>query len=426
MARAVGKKARGRGSKDFLKGGLPKEVIFGFESHAPQHVEKKRPFVERADVILVEDLPQFIKKLRTTSPELANQPQTIKIQGVPYQYRPAFPEYTEKYYSLLKEAMERGKTVIGTDLQATKKIGELGEQMQTASHLGNAMRKAAAWARYNQAREKKRLDWILKNLHKFEGKTVYIDAGNVHTPLYHDFKRMLVKKGLADKIKVTREHLARPDLGGQIEKYNPFDQMKRIFRFKKKLTEKDHERIAELMEQDKAFNLGYWHLANKYVAQGMSQESAGHEAEMELLRRQTRAGLAKSEEQIAAEARQAEQRRAHEAQETERKIQEARKARELEEWQKKPLKERVVDFIYGPERQALSSFAVSELVRAARIREKRIFGRRKSDGVLMNEFVNKYTKLAQKQAEGKISPKELKQLEFITNRVQALKRDYGG
>jgi hypothetical protein len=277
---------RGFIKKPIQKPGMqkPTEIMVGFERHMPGFVEKKKTYFDKADVILLELPPWIVKRLRGGEDPM--------VLAHAYTY---FPEYSTELFKLLQQKMKEGKTVMGTDIQTRESVRKTqeGDKLQIKGNIEGATKTIAEM---DKIREQKRLEWLLEHLPQFEGKKIYIDAGSLHTSIYHGLKEVFREKENKGEVKITREYLAKgmfeaPQI---LEKYSPFDQIERFYRFKKgKFTEADRKRIAELVEQDKLFFYKAMLLRGKYMGQGMTEERAVEKAHFELLRRLQKEGLKK-------------------------------------------------------------------------------------------------------------------------------------
>lgn len=264
----------------------PTEIIVLMESHSPSSSSFKKSFYEKADEIHVEYPPKQIewikRRLKTETPKnIAKEGKWGK-------------EYTENELGLIKESLERGKIVIGTDIRPEESRKKLAESDKEQLY-GSLRKSVEAMAESTEIRDKARLEETLERLKGSAGKTIVISAGAGHTPFYHALKKALKEEEEKGNVTIKRVFTSKGKVDADprvLEKYPPYSQITRILRFKKgKLTPADEERIRELLKQHKKFDRKTESLIKKYQ-KNMTEEQAIEKANFELSTRLTREGLA--------------------------------------------------------------------------------------------------------------------------------------
>lgn len=264
------------------------EILIGFTSHYPSVAEKEERYMKNADVILAEMPPDVVEGLA--------KGRSIEALALGYRY----PEQFKKRLTQLKKSMDEGKTVIGyesfykqdawTPLEY-RDLQYLEEEAHEALRARDTERFAQVMAQFNEMREHKSVEWIKSNLTRFRGKKIYIEAGENHTPIYHQLKKELKPRGISvESVHANKGLYEHPRIKA---KYPPSDQLMRIYRFKT-TSSKNWEKIRELVRQDREFREAQDELGRRYEwGKGLSHESAIERSELDLLRRQTRKGLRK-------------------------------------------------------------------------------------------------------------------------------------
>ncbi|MFH0986976.1 MAG: hypothetical protein V1911_02895 [Candidatus Micrarchaeota archaeon] len=254
------------------------EIILGFEAHYLSFVEKHRPFMEKADVILLfEQPPGVVAKLKEDG-----------MESLLKKLKPE-DERRRKIVSQIKEQIEKGKTVAGFDFE-TK--GEwiissanvcLGEFLEDRSEAKSRFRKGAELeAESCIRREERGLKWLLEHLDQFRGKTIYVVAGAAHINLYYELKKALKDEEKAGKVKVSMAHL----FDERFDKlFSPSEQIIRILMLKKgKLTDADETAINVLIGDSELFALRESERRENYKLQGLTEGQAEEKAHFDAIR----------------------------------------------------------------------------------------------------------------------------------------------
>lgn len=263
----------------------PTKIIFGFETHFPSFPRLQKKLMKKADVLLVEVEPRYINELRKSTPkQVASK---FEDKG-----------YTQELFSLLKKQMKKGKIVIGTDLQSDKakrKFKEAELEVKRPPMLDmlspekidpfdHELKAAKLLSEHNTIREQDRLKWILDNIDKFRGKTIYIHAGAGHTPIYYSLKKALANEEAEGKTSIKKENFSRSYYDKPIvDVFLPSDQAMKLIMFKKgKLTPSDEKRIRLLLRDQEEFMIKWDRLTLCKRDEGNTPEIARKKAYYEL------------------------------------------------------------------------------------------------------------------------------------------------
>ena len=254
------------------------EIVFGFEPHLLSSVDKMLPLMEKADVILLENTPKGVK-------DLLKGKQPSSADGY------VLPEFAQKQIPLLQHLEKQGKVVLGSELthdedwllknkKKARKIINLEFKEKRLYFLGDFKGSVRAAAEASKLIEQERLNWILKHLPQFEGKRIYIGAGDLHTGVYHKLKKELASRG----IPVKAEFLSKGMFKDKriLAKYPPKIQLMRMMQFKTRNSKNPHV-VKRIVEDDKQFDKKILGTVFGYMRQGMSGEQATEKAYLELI-----------------------------------------------------------------------------------------------------------------------------------------------
>ena len=254
------------------------EVVIGFESHLLSSVDKMLPLMEKADVILLENSPSNVR-------EILNGKRPSFESGY------SLPEFAQKQAPVLQRLHKKGKIVLGSEAaydeswmlknkDIARRMIKLELEQKRLYLLGDIEGYARATLGINKIREQERLKWIVERLPQYEGKTVYISAGEEHTALLHGLKKILGKQG----IPVRAEFLSRGYFKDKrtLVKYSPSVQLMRMLQFKTSLSS-NRGAIKKLVKQDIRFEKNVNERIFKYMRQGASGEAAAEKAYLEII-----------------------------------------------------------------------------------------------------------------------------------------------
>lgn len=224
------------------------EVTIGFTMHYPSFVKREMAQMKKADVIFLEAPYRLIRDIRA-----GKSPEKLFKEGY-------FSEekYAKKYATKLKSIIDSGKTVIGYENLGGNKYWKPKEvrrmlDLQDISDLAIETKNHEIFIRAEaeiiKMRDKKNLAWLKANIPRYEGK-IYVDAGAVHTHLWHGLKKEFEKDG----IPVKAEFLARGKFGNRRikMKYSPTDRLVRTIRFDTNALG-NPDRLYQLMSEDRKF-----------------------------------------------------------------------------------------------------------------------------------------------------------------------------
>lgn len=254
------------------------EIVFGFESHLLSSVDKMLPLMEKADVILLENTPQGVRDL-------------LKGKQPSFADGYVLPEFAQKQIPLLQHLKKQGKVVLGSELthdedwllknkRKARKIINLELDEKRLYFLGDFKGSIQAAAEASKLIEQERLNWILKHLPQFEGKKIYIGAGDLHTGVYHKLKKELAHRGIPVKAEFLSKGMFKDKR--VLAKYPPKVQLMRMIQFKTRNL-KNPQIVRRIIEEDKQFDKKMFGTVFGYMRQGMSEEQATEKAYLELI-----------------------------------------------------------------------------------------------------------------------------------------------
>ena len=217
-------------------------ITIGFEHHAVDVLKKKLPYMQKADVIAI---------------EVDNKIVGAHIDGKKVEHGSLFPHYTERYIKLLKDMRAQGKEVVGSYELTPDEERRQKEAFQQCADAQKAVMEgriepeeyvkkyASGFAIDSEIREKNIVNFILKNLNKWKGKTIYIPIGALHTPVLHELKKRLKPRGIEVKaVFHMAGEFGNPRLS---QVYGPMSELTRLYRFKKPAAN-DPTRIKKIVE----------------------------------------------------------------------------------------------------------------------------------------------------------------------------------
>ncbi len=224
------------------------EVTIGFTMHYPSFVKREMAQMKKADVIFIEGPDRLIKDIRA-----GKSPKELVKDGEFFE-----EEYAKKYSTKLRKIIDSGKTVIGYENMGNKRywkpedvrrVLDLQDITDWAIETKNQWAFASAEAEMVKMRDKRNAAWLKANVPLCEGK-VYIDAGALHTPIWHELKKEFEKKG----IPVKAEFLAHGKFKNrQIKmKYSPTERLIRTIMFDTSALG-NAERLYQLLNEDREF-----------------------------------------------------------------------------------------------------------------------------------------------------------------------------
>jgi hypothetical protein len=252
------------------------EIIIGFEEHTKKYLGKATPDMKKADVIFLEMEPEFFRSIflnkQITPEEALNNKKLLK--GV--------AAYDKRELSILRNLWKDGKSIASWDVgkNSVKKYPSLTRAInlrEFAINQANSLRK----------RDELGAATITKYLPNFEGKTIYVRAGAMHTGLYHQLKKELEPRGVS--VKATFLTKGKYGNGGTSIKYTPLEELIRIFRFNTK-SARNKERIKSLIDEHYRHQQDVFNLVKKYKNEGLNEDRAIRKASVELVRKRTGRG----------------------------------------------------------------------------------------------------------------------------------------
>ncbi len=224
------------------------EITIGFTMHYPSFVKREMAQMKKADVIFLEAPYRLIRDIRA-----GKSPEELFKEGY-------FSEkkYAKKYATELKKIIDSGKRVIGYENPGGNRHWKPEEvqrmlDLQDISDLARGTKNhdvfIGAEAEMVKIRDDKNLAWLKANIPRYEGK-IYVDAGAVHTPIWHGLKKEFEKDGIS----VKAEFLARGKFGNRRIKmmYSPTDRLVRTLRFNTDALGNPN-RLYQLMSEDREF-----------------------------------------------------------------------------------------------------------------------------------------------------------------------------
>lgn len=193
------------------------EIIVAFEKHGKTTLKKKMDLIkkEKPDVILLE-LPQKDVEL-LISGKIPPEVLAMNTDDVPTSTK-MFKEY--------KKLADSGVKIIGTEPIVSRKRNQIiaEDYFSLGRNSIDSIKRVADDVKF---RDEYRANWIKKKLKNFEGKKVMLEAGTLHTGIYHRLMP-LQKMG----IKTRQVYLTKGMYGKRtLEVFPPVLQLVRAFVF---------------------------------------------------------------------------------------------------------------------------------------------------------------------------------------------------
>lgn len=259
------------------------EVTIGFTMHYPSFISKEMGRMKKADVVFLEGAHQLVREIRAgkSAKELVKSGNFLE------------EEYAEKYVPRLKKLIDSGKTIIGYENlgdrrywkpEEAQRLLMLQDTVNWAVKADKPELFARAEAEMVRLREEKSVAWLKANIPHYQGN-IYIDAGAIHTPIWHELKRDLEKKGIA----VRADFLTQGKYRDKRIKvmYHPSDRLVRSFRFKTD-TAFDQRKIRKLANEDKEFRDAQSNIVWKRQERGLPFWGALERNTFRMMRRKRR------------------------------------------------------------------------------------------------------------------------------------------
>ncbi len=252
-------------------GKMPKEINFLFERHSAKGVaDKTIKAMKEHDIILLEYTPETMKLIENLGP-------TKAASHVRY------PEEENKLFrEVLKQKRLHGKKIIFYD-KWNRKMKRKMEEIEQKADEGDIIGMQKAMAEFAEMRDKENIKRIRKAIEENPEKKILISAGATHSPLYHELKKELKPYEKQGKVKINRSFS-----GGKSEremKFNPLEQIVRMFRFKKNITPEDWKKIHQMEKEARKLIEKQEKLIEKYMKEeGLSKKQAIAKAHWETIK----------------------------------------------------------------------------------------------------------------------------------------------
>jgi hypothetical protein len=222
------------------------EIIIGFEEHDKKSLKKAIPYMKEADVIFLERIPGEMHVLRGRGAIFERGVKKFKEQLK--SSGEGMIKWDKLRLSLMGRLKKEGKKIDTWDVGRNYRHlpSEIGK-LQRGGKLEEAARLEAQWYKN---REEAGITRIIEKLPSMKGKKIFIQAGGMHTALYHILKKELEPRGVSvNAVYLTKGKYGPPRVS---IKYAPYHELARMFRFDTK-SAKDKKVINKLIEEQHEF-----------------------------------------------------------------------------------------------------------------------------------------------------------------------------